>query len=89
MANRALQAKTLKLQKQRAALPYLYDTRIIVESDTPRTFRGVEAVRPKPERKLVEMDITCKGKGPSRTPIFNAANWEPETRLYRRGKLVH
>lgn len=89
MTNRALQAKTIKLQKQRAAMPYLYDNRIIVESDTPRPFKGVEAVRPKPERKLVRVNIVPQGKGPTRTPIFNATNWEPEVRLYRRGKLVH
>ena len=88
MANRALQAKTIKLQKQRAAMPYLYDTRIIVESDTPRPFRGVEAVRPKSERKLVEVNITAQGKGPSRTPIFNATDWTPEFRLIRNGRAV-
>lgn len=88
MANRALQAKTLKLQKQRAARPFLLNMRVITESDTPRPFKGVEAVRPKPERKLVEMNITPQGKGPSRTPIFNATNWTPEVRLIRKGKII-
>jgi len=88
MANRALQAKAIKLQKQRAAMPYLLNLQTITESDTPKPFKGVKAVRPTPERKLVEVDITCKGKGPARTPIFNATDWNPEVRLYRGGKLV-
>jgi hypothetical protein len=91
MANRALQAKALKLQKQNAARPYLLNLQVITESDTPRPFKGVKAATKKPEKVSNKTDIrflTSEGKGPWRSPIFNATNWEPETRLIRKGKVI-
>lgn len=91
MANRALQAKALKLQKQNAARPYLLTLRVITESDTPKPFKGVKAATKKPEKVSNKTDIrflTSEGKGPTRTPIWGCVDWTPETRLIRNGKVI-
>ena len=87
MANRSLQAKTLKMRKQNAMRPYEYDTRVIVLRDKEKHIPA-QVARPLPERKTAIVEITSQGKGPSRTPIFNATDWSPATRLYRNGELV-
>lgn len=83
MANRALQAKSIKLQKQNAARPYQYDARVIVLRDNEKHIPA-QVARPKVERELVEIIITSRGNGPTRTPIFNAVNWDAPDVLIKR-----
>lgn len=47
----------------------------------PKKFAPAKVARPAPERKTVTIDITPKGKGPSRSLAFLATDWTPEVRL--------
>lgn len=46
-----------------------------------KKFTPAKVARPAPERKTVTADITPKGNGPTRTPIWHCTDWTPETRL--------
>lgn len=49
----------------------------------PRKFTPAKAARPALERKTETRDITPKGNGPARSPIWHCADWTPETRLIK------
>lgn len=75
MPNRALQAKTIKLQKQNAARPYIIDARSIVLADgekfRPMLDPSKRKTKPAPKREKYV------------TPLFQITNWTPETRLIK------